>query len=53
MMEGTGDNNETSATELKTQEEEGNDIGLVIVTPRRDDFERVRAWADTIEKVSP
>ncbi|KAF8339621.1 trafficking protein Mon1-domain-containing protein [Cantharellus anzutake] len=26
-----------------------NDLGLVIVTPRRDDFERVRSWADSIE----
>lgn len=30
----------------------GNEICLVIVTPKRDDFDRVHSWAETIEEVS-
>jgi len=46
----TGSSTSEAGVQDKDSEEEDNDIGLVVVTPRRDDFERVRAWANTIEQ---
>ncbi len=42
---------ETSTISERGCDETSNDLGLVIVTPKKDDFERVRAWAESIEEV--
>ncbi len=42
---------EMSTISERGSDETSNDLGLVIVTPKKDDFERVRAWAESIEEV--